>query len=99
MLTNAKTLPTDINELRRLLKTSNGKMFTVIFIKKDGTIRTLNGRLGVTKFLRGGKDTTAHLDEYMNVFDVHQKGYRKINLTTITDLKINKQTYTKGLIW
>ena len=30
---------------------SNGKIFTVTFIKKDGSIRELNGRLGVIKHL------------------------------------------------
>lgn len=30
-----------------------GKFFTVTFIKKDGTIRKMNARLGVTKGLTG----------------------------------------------
>ena len=33
---------------------SNGHIFTVTFVKKDGTKRTLNGRFGVYKYIRGG---------------------------------------------
>ena len=39
---------------------SKGKFITVSFIKKDGTARTLNGRIGVTKHLKGGTSTINH---------------------------------------
>ena len=34
----------------------SGKFVTVTFIKNDGTIRTLNGRVNVTKYLKGGAE-------------------------------------------
>ena len=33
--------------------TKDGKFFTIVFQKKDGSIRTLNGRRGVVKYLKG----------------------------------------------
>ena len=41
-----------------LILNSSGKFLTIDFIKKDGTPRTINGRLGVTKYLKGGARTT-----------------------------------------
>lgn len=34
-----------------------GQFCTVEFIKKDGTIRKINGRANVKKYLQGGKNT------------------------------------------
>jgi hypothetical protein len=65
---------------------SNGKIFTVTFIKKDGSLRVLNGRLGVTKHLKGGLSTLNPL-EYITVYDLQSKGYRAINRSTIIDVK------------
>jgi hypothetical protein len=65
---------------------SNGRIFTVTFLKKDGTIRTLNGRIGVTKYLKGGT-STLNPEEYITVYDLQSKGYRAINRSTIIDVK------------
>ena len=37
----------------------SGKFVTVTFIKNDGTIRKLNGRANVTKYLRGGAERSS----------------------------------------
>jgi len=65
---------------------SNGKIFTVTFLKKDGTIRVLNGRLGVKKYLKGG-ESTLDKDQFITVYDMQSKGYRAINKSTIIDVK------------
>lgn len=68
-----------------------GKFFTVKFIKKNGELRELNGRLGVKKHLKGGElgyDPAAF--NYIIVFDVVAKGYRTINVDTVTELTCNK---------
>jgi hypothetical protein len=65
---------------------SNGKIFTVTFIKKDGSTRVLNGRLGVTKHLKGGV-STLDPDQYITVYDLQSEGYRAINRATIIDVK------------
>jgi len=50
------------------------RMFSVTFIKKDGSLRRMVARLGVRKGL-------------MVVFDMHKKEFRMINLNTIVELK------------
>lgn len=74
--------------LATLLESSNGKMVTVEFIKKDGTLRVLNGRLGVTKHLRGG-DRTTDPNQYISIYDMQNKGYRSVNKDTIVGLRCN----------
>lgn len=73
---------------------SNGSMFTVTFIKQDGSERVMNCRLGVTKHLRGGTLAYDHKSKgFISVWDLQNKGYRMINKNTITALKINGKDY------
>lgn len=65
---------------------SNGKIFSVTFIKKDGSLRTLNGRLGVTKHLKGGS-STLNPAQYITVYDLQSKAYRAVNKFTIQSVK------------
>lgn len=65
---------------------SNGKIFTVTFIKKDGSIRELNGRLGVTKHLKGGI-STLNPDKFITVYDLKTQAYRAVNKFTILSVK------------
>ncbi len=74
-------------KLEAEIRKTNGKFFTVEFIKKDGTLRKLTGRLGVKKYLTGGVSTVAHKPEYITVYDVQNKGYRNVNLDTIKSFK------------
>jgi hypothetical protein len=64
---------------------SKGKFITVNFIKKDGTTRTLNGRIGVTKHLKGGV-STVNTDKYLVVYDTINTGYRCVNKDTIVSV-------------
>jgi len=70
------------------------KFFSVKFIKKNGDVRDLNGRLGVVCKLRGGVDSTAHLAKYVNVYEGRADTfYRKVNLETVQHIKINGETH------
>ncbi len=84
---------TDISssEAYHMIKSSKGRIFSVTFYKKNGDKRKLTGRTGVTKYLRGGN--TTHTPEYYNVFDLKVKEYRKVNLTTIESLTMDKVNY------
>lgn len=71
------------------------KFFSVKFIKKDGTLRSMQCRLGVTKHLKGG--TQKHDPKELNhltVFDTAKRAYRTINLNTIKELKFKGNVYT-----
>jgi len=78
--------------LDELILQSAGRFVTVVFEKKDGTLRTLTGRLGVTKHLKGGT-STLNPDAYITLYDVVNKGYRAVNRDTIRSVTINHHTY------
>jgi len=65
---------------------SNGKIMTVKFIKKDGSLRVMNCRLGVTKHLKGGS-STLNPDKFITVYDLKSEGYRAIDKDSILDVK------------
>ena len=74
--------------LNDIVEQSDGKFIAVSFIKKDGTLRTLNGRLGVVKHLRGG-ECTLDRTKYIIIYDMINKGYRSINRETIQSVTID----------
>jgi hypothetical protein len=74
--------------LASLIDQSNGKMLTVSFIKKDGSVRVLNGRLGVTKYIKGG-NPKKNSNDYITVYDVQNKGYRSVSRDTIVAVRCN----------
>ena len=83
-------------EAYALLASSKGAVFTVWFVKKDGTVRQMNCRTGVTKYLvenptRKAYDRLPKL--LLSVYDMQAKGYRSVNLKTMFKLKINKTEY------
>lgn len=73
--------------LDSIILNSAGKIITVEFIKKDGSLRVLNGRLGVKKHLKGGSST---LDpaQYITIYDMKNEGYRAVNRSTIQSVTI-----------
>ena len=77
--------------LDQLILQSAGRFVTVVFEKKNGELRTLTGRLGVTKHLKGGT-STLNADEYITIYDVVNKGYRAVNRSTIRSVTINHVT-------
>ena len=71
--------------MSKFIAKSGGKFISVTFIKNDGTVRKLNGRVGVVKYLKGGV-STVNPDLYMVVYDTAAKGYRSINKDTIVSV-------------
>lgn len=78
-------------KIDKLIEQSNGRFITVRFVKKDGTIRTMTCRLGVTKHLKGGQ-STLDADKYITVYDVQKEGYRAINRDTIISVTLDGVT-------
>lgn len=90
------TPPGDISkdQAAQLIRDTNGKFFTVTFVKKDGTTRVMNARLGVKAYLKGGElpyNPTAK--GLIPVYDMQVRDYRMVNINTITKLKIGNNTY------
>lgn len=63
-----------------------GRIFTVTFVKKDGSIRKMNCRTGVTKYLKGGK-CTLDKNKFIIVFDMQNNAYRAVNKETIIEIR------------
>jgi hypothetical protein len=76
-----------------VIKSSNGKIFSCEFIKKDGSLRKMVARLGVRKNLKGGANGESKHNSLVTVFDMIEKAYRMINLETIQAIKVSGTTY------
>jgi hypothetical protein len=84
----------DKETAKELIFDTKGKFFTVTFIKKDGSERVMNARLGVKKYLKGGTLAYDPAEfNYITVYDMGSKGYRMVNANTIKNLKIGKNEY------
>lgn len=73
----------------------DGKIFSVKFIKKDGSIRVMNCRLNTTKGKNGkGMNYNPIEKSLLPVYDMTNKGYRMVNIRTILSLTIKGNHYT-----
>lgn len=74
--------------------TNKGNIFSVKFVKKDGTLREMVCRLGVKKHLKGGTlNYDAKSRGLLPVFDMQKQAYRMINTKTLISAKINGVNY------
>ena len=69
------------------IQSMGGKFFSVEFIKRDGKTRVMLCKVGVTKYLKGGKRTVG--DDVQVVFDMHKMQYRSFRYDSV--IRINKQ--------
>ena len=83
-------------QAKQLIHNTNGKIFSSVFTKKDGSIRLMTGRLKVTKYLNDNAKPRPYDPNKYNLiclFDMINKGYRMINIETLKQLTINKKIY------
>jgi len=78
-------------------------IFTVTFRKKDGTIRVMNARLGVAKYVLGTqpeitekRKQTLTAQNMVGVFEMPKMQYRTINLNTVLTITANGVTLEVG---
>lgn len=71
------------------------KIFSVTFVKRtNGETRHMVCRRNVKKHLKGGElRYSAKSKNLLPVFDVQKREYRMINCETITQVKIEGETY------
>lgn len=68
----------------------SGKFFSAEFIKKDGSLRKIHARSGVSKYLSGrGRKWNPEEKGYLTVWDAKKEQYRMLNTKTL--LTVNKQ--------
>lgn len=77
----------------KVINDTNGKIFAVRFTKKNGAIRTMLARLGVSKNLKGGTNAATDQNGLVTVWDMVANGYRMINLETLITLNASGRQY------
>ena len=90
----------DKDTAKQYIYKTNGKIFSAVFRKKDGTKRKMNCRRGVAKYVKGvGLKFNPEKRDLIGVFDMHKKAYRFINLETLEQLSFKGITYkiTQGV--
>mgnify|MGYP001587219874 CR=1 FL=1 len=82
------------DKAKRLIHNTNGKVFSVCFIKKDGSEREMNCRLGVKKHLKGGKLRYNPADyDLLTVFDMQKRDYRMIQLKSLCWVTVGGKSF------
>jgi hypothetical protein len=74
--------------IKQFINEASNKFITVTFVKKDGAVRKINGRMNVKKYLRGGS-TTVDTNKFLILYSVQDKGYRAVNKDSILSVAID----------
>jgi hypothetical protein len=76
-------------QILEAIKQAKGKLFTIEYIKKDGTLSATTGRRGVTSHLRGGgAPVPEHL---LTIYTFKGKGqYKRIIKENLTAFRCGK---------
>jgi len=86
------------SEAAKIMRAQSGKIFTVSFIKKDGTLRQMTCRLGVKAHWKTPDGSGRKYDPadhgLICVFDMSKGEYRNINVNTLQSLTADGVTYT-----
>lgn len=83
-----------MKDLKDIITLLGDKIFTVTFIKKDGTVRVMNARRGVKKGVKGvGMSYDPFSKGLIPVFDMQKDAFRMINAATILEIKAEKKVY------
>jgi hypothetical protein len=79
---------------KSILRNIVGNMiFSVMFQKADGTLRTMVCRVGVRKYLHGGTSTHKGTNN-LTVYDMHKRGYRVVPCDRLISYKVKGTVYT-----
>lgn len=96
------TIAITSDQVLPIIMRQGGDIFSVDFIKKDGSKRTVTGRLGVHKHTTGAGLKFSPLSRGMipvwettekNRKDEKDKGYRMVTLSRVTGLRAEKKSY------
>lgn len=87
--------PISRQKLVSLIKNTRGKMMSIVFRKKDGTVRLINTVTGVRKNITGsGLKYNPDDYGYLILYDLKKRAYRTVNIDTIGDVKMDKKVFT-----
>jgi len=74
------------NYIQNWIDLLGNNIFTVQFIKKNGDLRTINGRLNCHKYTKQGKPQNKVNTETLCIFDMKNKCYRNVNIYRVVTL-------------
>jgi hypothetical protein len=74
--------------IKQFINETSNKFMSVTFIKKDNTVRTINGRLNVKKYLKGGT-STVNREKFLILYSIADKGYRAVNKDSILSIAVD----------
>ena len=82
----------DFTTVLAKIQTAQNTIFSIEFIKKDGTVRNMVARLNVKKGVNGkGLSYDPIAKGLLPVWDLQKNAFRMINLKTVTKLQIRKE--------
>jgi len=77
-----------------LIDTSKGKIFTAIFIKKNGDVRRMICRTSVSKGVTGkGMSYDPKSRGLVPVFDMKEQSFKMININTMSNINVGGVRY------
>lgn len=82
----------------KLIESSNGRFLTIKFLKDNGEVRTLNGRVGVrwgnvpSSYRRDSKHRKFYL------IYVPHKGYRRVNADAVLEVALDGVTVKNNAV-
>lgn len=89
-----KTIVKGFSKQELLKEISDGQICTMTFVKKDGTIRVMNGRVGVSKGVKGVGHKFNPADKgLLQFYDIQSQGHRFVNINTLLSVK------AKGILY
>ena len=81
------------NAVLKLVGKSKGQYFSVKFIKKDGSERIMSCHSKLASIdLKGGKNTTAHIDKYTTLWEKGSAA-KNVNMDTLWEVQVGGVTY------
>jgi len=82
------------DKAKKLMQSTNGKIFGAYFIKKDSSYRRMSCRTGVRKNLKGVGFRFKPEDKGLfPVFDMNKQNYRFVNMNTLISLTVSHKYY------
>lgn len=85
-----------IQMMKTLIDSTRGKFFVINFIKKDGTVRKMLTRTGVSKGVKGnGLPNTK--ENILRAYDLSIGQWRSINLETVQSIKCGKVLFEEDM--
>ena len=76
------------------IKKANGRIFFAEFVKKNGDVRRMTARLGVSKGVKGvGRSFDPASKGLLGVYDMDKNQFRMINVNTLRKVSVDGKTF------